>query len=673
MTTIDASATILHWACAALYIFVGVLALVRGPRSSPAWWLGVACGATSLWSASLALQWPTVSIGPSLWLELARSCVWYGLVLSLFRRSAPMTTPHGGTLMVVGLTLAVSTMCMLLMDLLSIGHQLPLTALQISLLLTAPICNLVLLENFYFNTPAEDRWSIQLLCIALAMQFTFDIILHADSVMFRRYSFVLYEGRIVVVIIAAPLIALATARNRGWGISLHISRVIAFRGASLIIAGSVLLALGSVGEVIRKSTADWGHVIESAIVIGGMTSVVLLLTSGAFRARVRHMVSEHFFSYRYDYRREWVRCVDTLTAPDAHANLHLRAIRAAAAVVDSPAGILFVRAPEDVAFRWAASWNYPTGTEAIPPNDQLVGALENCSQTIVLGENGVVPGRWIEILPRTWIAVPLRSFGRIVGFVLLARSRSHFKLDNETFELLRVVGSEIGSRIAEHRAAQLVIRTNQLREYSQRFAFVAHDIKSVSGQLKMLLANAEFHAGDQAFQRSIITTIEESVSKISGLLSRLQTLSSRRDHTISSPVDIVLSLIGHFQVKHRARVVFRSYYAPISVAVSLDIIDAIFRHLITNALEVSGSDEYVFVSVHADDIHLAINVADQGSGMTAEFVRDDLFTPFVSTKYSGLGIGAYQAQELARVVGGDVLIRSQVAAGTVVRVLLPIV
>ena len=67
-----------------------------------------------------------------------------------------------------------------------------------------------------------------------------------------------------------------------------------------------------------------------------------------------------------------MRCIDTLTAPQAHTGLHTRAIRAVAEVVDSPAGALFVRAPEEVAFQWAGSWNMPAVTLPIPPGHALL-------------------------------------------------------------------------------------------------------------------------------------------------------------------------------------------------------------------------------------------------------------------------------------------------------------
>ena len=68
----------------------------------------------------------------------------------------------------------------------------------------------------------------------------------------------------------------------------------------------------------------------------------------------------------------------------------------------------------------------------------------------------------------------------------------------------RARGSQQG---AEQLAAKVLSQTQQLREYSQRFAFVINDIKNVSGQLSMPLTNAEVHADNPEFQRDMLATV----------------------------------------------------------------------------------------------------------------------------------------------------------------------
>ena len=81
-----------------------------------------------------------------------------------------------------------------------------------------------------------------------------------------------------------------------------------------------------------------------------------------------------------------MRCIDTLTAPAAHTGLPVRAIRAVAEVVDSPGGVLFVRAPEEVAFQWAGSWNMPAATQPMPPGHGLIGAFRAADWIVELDD-----------------------------------------------------------------------------------------------------------------------------------------------------------------------------------------------------------------------------------------------------------------------------------------------
>jgi signal transduction histidine kinase len=60
--------------------------------------------------------------------------------------------------------------------------------------------------------------------------------------------------------------------------------------------------------------------------------------------------------------------------------------------------------------------------------------------------------------------------------------------------------------------------------------------------------------------------------------------------------------------------------------------------------------------------------------MGADFVRDRLFRPFDTTKGSaGMGIGAHQAREYVRSLGGYVDVQSSPGQGTRFAITLPAV
>jgi signal transduction histidine kinase len=79
----------------------------------------------------------------------------------------------------------------------------------------------------------------------------------------------------------------------------------------------------------------------------------------------------------------------------------------------------------------------------------------------------------------------------------------------------------------------------------------------------------------------------------------------------------------------------------------------------------------VRVSVTRAGERVAITVADEGPGMSAAFVRDELFRPFVSTKPTGFGIGAFEARQLIAAMGGALSVTTREDEGTCFCIRLP--
>ena len=682
---------LLHAGCAVLYLGLAALILLRRPWSRTGVWLAGACLVTAAWGISVALAagysqtaghatWLEVLRshiqspfgGIASWLEIARSAAWYGFILHLYRRTVSAHRQIRQAFTTMGLLALLLVGGLPLIDLLSSQSSGTLWTAGTAIRLGFAVCNILLLENLYFNTPADLRWHINLFCVALGGLFLYDLVLYSDAELFHRVSGPLFEGRASAIALAAPLIAIAAARNRRWAIDIHVSRDVVFHTATLVVSGIFLLGLAVTGEIFRRSGAEWGYVAEVSLIFAGLLTIAVLLTSGSARSRIRAILVDNFFSHRYDYRREWMRCIDTLTAPAAHTSLPMRAIQAVAEVVDSPAGVLFVRAPDDVAFQWAGSWNMPAATQPIPPGHALIGEFRDGDWIVELGK-GVPVAEWADELVRVWLAVPLNHRGSLIGFVVLARSRAQFKLDREVFDLLRIIGREVASRVAEQLAAQVLSQTQQLREYSQRFAFVIHDIKNVSGQLSMLLTNAEVHADNPEFQRDMLATVRASVNKITRLLTRLQAERQERSRSLIHPVQRLRDIVEATHQINGTTIELTEDGDGVGIAIDPESFDAVVQHLLNNAIEASGESGPVRIALRNEALSVVVDITDEGSGMSPEFIRDELFRPFATTKGGGHGIGAYQARELLRAAGGDLLVLSRRPGGTTMRLLLPAV
>jgi signal transduction histidine kinase len=103
-----------------------------------------------------------------------------------------------------------------------------------------------------------------------------------------------------------------------------------------------------------------------------------------------------------------------------------------------------------------------------------------------------------------------------------------------------------------------------------------------------------------------------------------------------------------------------------------DRIERVIGHIVQNAIEATGEDGRVSVTLTRDGNRAVVEVRDTGSGMTPQFARERLFKPFQTTKQGGMGIGAYESYQYVQELGGDIMVDTGVGRGTTMRISLPL-
>jgi hypothetical protein len=127
------------------------------------------------------------------------------------------------------------------------------------------------------------------------------------------------------------------------------------------------------------------------LLFAALLVVVFVASSGGFRAKLRVLVSKHFFSYRYDYRKEWLRFTRTLSAETSLQGVQERTIMALADLVESPGGVLWL--PEGDIFRPVSRCNSPA-IDAIERSDgAFVSFLARTTWIVDLKELAATPSR----------------------------------------------------------------------------------------------------------------------------------------------------------------------------------------------------------------------------------------------------------------------------------------
>ena len=275
--------------------------------------------------------------------------------------------------------------------------------------------------------------------------------------------------------------------------------------------------------------------------------------------------------------------------------------------------------------------------------------------------------------------LPLPHASGLPAFAVLARPRAPRVLDWEDVELLATAGHQAASYIAEEIAARSLTRARRFEDFNRQFAFVVHDIKNLTGQMTLILKNAEKHGNNPAFQRDVLATVQDSVTRMTQLLGQLRAAKpGAADH---AGVNDLKALIKKLAADWRLQVpglTAEITSAPVAVAADPAKLTQVFNHLIQNAVDAAGPDGHVNITLRrnedgASGAWAEIVITDDGPGMDAAFVAEKLFQPLDSTKATGFGIGAYQCRQQVREMSGRLLVDSVVGTGTRMTVRLPMV
>ncbi len=73
-----------------------------------------------------------------------------------------------------------------------------------------------------------------------------------------------------------------------------------------------------------------------------------------------------------------------------------------------------------------------------------------------------------------------------------------------------------------------------------------------------------------------------------------------------------------------------------------------------------------------NDTHVRVSVADTGSGIAPE-IAEQLFTPFITTKRQGMGVGLSISRTIVEAHGGKIWVEPNAGGGTIFNFTLTVV
>jgi len=677
---INELAAIGHGLATTVFACLMLLMLTRWKDRPKAAFIALASGATAIWAAVQAVGSLGYLNAPAVLLivEWIRNLAWLTVLASIIReldddkRALKLVSRYGILFLlacgVLTVNYAIRTSDAPAM-IGVVGGGVTLSALI-----------LILAEQVYRNAPFDARSGLKYFCVGLAGIYTYDLVIFALTIVNREMNVDQWATRGFVNSFFAVPLAFAARRSFRLSLDRYVPRQFLFYSFALIGIGTFVIFTLIGDYYIRAFGGTWsgaGRIILFAL---AAFSVAVLLVSRTVRARVRVFLMKSFFQYKYDYRKEWLRFIGTLTESEL-GNVSAAAVRAVAQIVNSPGGVVWVQEQDGKDYLPLGSWQIDIPVmSSVGAQSSLVRFLRQRQWVIDLNEVRTHPTRyeglelepWVKEHAEWWLIIPLFLQNSLFGFVILEKPRIVPTLNFEDHDLLRTVGRHVATHIDQAESDRRLAESSQFGTYNRLTAFLMHDLNNLIAQQSLVVKNAEKHRHNPEFVDDAINTIANSVSRMRRLMEQLSSGSTQaalRDVELQAIID---------KAKQRCeprlpRPAVQFDKDGVSVNADPDRLTTVFEHLIRNAQDASDDAGRISVNVSADGSVAVIRIADDGCGMSPEFIRERLFRPFDSTKGSqSMGIGAYQAREYVRQLGGQIEVISTPGSGTTFEIRLPL-
>src|SRR5690606_34443428 len=249
---------------------------------------------------------------------------------------------------------------------------------------------------------------------------------------------------------------------------------------------------------------------------------------------------------------------------------------------------------------------------------------------------------------------------------------------------LSLARDRLQAEISDHRRTETMLQgvqqdlvhANRLAIMGQVAAGVAHEINQPVATIRAYADNAKTFIERQRLSDAI-----ENLSEIAALTDRIGTITgdlkalARKGRSPSEPISLSKVISGAL-VLLRSRFSGRMDQLDVALPPSeLRVIghsirlEQVFINLFQNALEAvdtKENDGRIEVRTHVENDKVIITVSDNGPGMP-QHIRDNLFSPFNTSKEKGLGLGLVIVKEIVTDYGGAISAESS-PAGTIFRI-----
>jgi len=294
---------------------------------------------------------------------------------------------------------------------------------------------------------------------------------------------------------------------------------------------------------------------------------------------------------------------------------------------------------------------------------------------------------------RARLVVPLVGTDRVVG-ALVIRRKQPGNFPKETIALLQTFAAQSVLAIQNARLFhEIEDKSRQLAETSENksqfLSSMSHELRTplnaIIGLTEMMVTNATRFGTEKALEP--LRRVNAAGTHLLSLINEILDLSkieagklelNPEPVNLTRLIDEVIGTAGQLAEKNQNRLVVETQENLGALAADSMRLKQILLNLLSNACKFTKEGEVALrvrqVADGRDWVELA--VADSGIGMTAE-QQAKLFQDFTQAdsltarRYGGTGLGLAISRKLARMMGGDVTVTSELGKGSVFTVRLP--
>lgn len=528
-------------------------------------------------------------------------------------------------------------------------------------------CLVIALVNFevtYSNASPDARWKIKFELIGLGTILTVLIFYYSQALLYRSLNMNYLQLRSILYLVAAALMTYQIVFRRGKA-RIQVSRQVAFKSLVLFAVGIYLVVLGLLGEGMQHFSTFFPRsvAISLAFILG--IALLLLMLSERVRREVKVVLHKNFYQHKHDYRTQWLRFTEQLSTSRSGDELLQRILSAYCDIFGITGSALFLFEDNRNGYCVMAEHEMELRDDVIATENSLVRFMAKRAWVVsIIEDNLEITAEDSQYFRENFISfvVPLFDGEQLEGFIVLGQPLNNKEVYiYEDYDLMKTIARQAALAIMHQRLSDQITHAREIEAIGNVATFVAHDLKNLVSNLSLIVENAVKYIHNPDFQKDMLTSLGNTVVKMQKLISRLKNLGEQ-DHLNHQHVNL-LEL-----AERTARLVVGNRITVSGTAEIIRIdeneIQKVILNLLMNGIEASPPHEPITIEVGCANVPY-IRIRDNGCGMSARFLRTELFKPFRTTKQQGLGIGLYQCRQIVAAHGGKIEASSVEGCGSV--------